>query len=186
MPKTKQELRSEIADQRKNLGFQWLETASQQLIDHFQTLEEFQTSEVIALYKALGGEVNLETLFPKCWKLGKRTCIPIFNKQMRIYEMTEINESTQFRTGHYGIREPLEMHRLNLAEIDLIAVPGVGFDLKGNRLGRGGGYYDRMLNEFTGFAVGIAFEFQLFPKIPAENHDQRVQAVLTERKYTKV
>lgn len=186
MPETKQQLRSLIAAKRKALDGQWQEAASRQLIDRFQRLEVFQTSETIALYKDIGGEVKLDPLFSNCWKLGKRTYIPVFNEKMRVYEMTEVSESTQFRTGHYGIREPLELNLLKLSAIDLIAVPGVGFDSQGNRLGRGGGYYDRMLKGFTGTSVGISFDFQVFSEIPAENHDQRVQAIVTETKYIKV
>ncbi|MDF7800606.1 5-formyltetrahydrofolate cyclo-ligase [Pontiellaceae bacterium B1224] len=183
---TKQQIRKEISAKRKVLDSQWVETASQKLVDRFQTLEEFKTSDVIALYKSIGSEVNLDPLFSNCWKQGKRTCIPVFNEQLRIYEMSEITDATQFRIGHYGIREPLDLHLLNRSEIDLIAVPGVGFDAKGNRLGRGGGYYDRMLAGFTGCSVGIAFDFQLLPEIPADPHDQRVRAIVTETKYSKV
>ncbi len=183
---SKNELRKEIADQRKKLDVQWLETASRQLIDRFQRSEEFRTSETIALYKAISGEVDLEALFSICWKQNKRTCIPVFNEQMRIYEMTEVTESTRFRTGHYGIREPLELNLLNLSEIDLIAVPGVGFDAKGNRLGRGGGYYDRILKGFEKTAVGISLDFQMYAEIPVEKFDQRVQTIVTETKTIKV
>ncbi|MDF7806053.1 5-formyltetrahydrofolate cyclo-ligase [Pontiellaceae bacterium B12219] len=179
---TKQQIRTTIAAKRDALDFQWLEAASAEISARFQTLDAFQSSETIALYKAIGGEVSLEPLFSKAWKLGKRTCIPVFNAKTRLYEMAEITTETEFRTGPYGIQEPVSPALLALSEIDLIAVPGVAFDAAGNRLGRGGGYYDRMLESFDGFSVGVSFDFQLLPEIPIEAHDQPLDAVVTETK----
>ena len=173
-------IRREIADRRKALEFQWLETASERIVERFQTLEAFQSSETIALYMAIGGEVDLEPLFSKCWKLGKRTCIPVFNAAAKIYEMAEVSAETRYKTGHYGIREPLFPALLPMDRVDLVAVPGVAFDRKGNRLGRGGGYYDRLLDGFSGVSAAVAFDFQIFPEIPCEAHDRPVDALVTE------
>lgn len=183
--KSKKQLRTEIGDRREHLDFQWLETASSQIIERFQSLEVIQSSETIALYKAIEGEVDLESLFSKCWDLEKRTCIPVFNQATRVYEMAEITADTQFTTGHYGIMEPVSPSIITKSDIDLIAVPGVGFDPAGNRLGRGGGYYDRILDGFYGISIGIAFEFQIFSNIPHESHDKPVQGIVTETKFIK-
>ncbi|WP_372796029.1 5-formyltetrahydrofolate cyclo-ligase [Pontiella sp.] len=183
---TKQQIRSEIVLQRNALNVQWLETASQRLVQRFQTLEEFQSSKTVALYKAIAGEVNLDPLFPLCWEQGKRTCMPVFNRALRIYEMAEVTRDTPFRTAHYGIREPIEPSLLKMQEIDLIAVPGVAFDLSGNRLGRGGGYYDRMLAQFSGAAAGICFDFQVLESVPVSAHDIPMSHLVTETKSVKV
>ena len=181
----KDQLRSEIGKKRRTLDSEWLETASLAIVERFQSLEVFQPSEIIALYKAIAGEVSIEPLFSECWKRGKQTCIPIFNEKTRIYEMAEITESTSFRTGHYGIQEPVAPSLLEITKINLIVVPGVGFDSAGNRLGRGGGYYDRILAELRGISVGVAFDFQIFSDIPCENHDKPVDFVMTETKFLK-
>jgi 5-formyltetrahydrofolate cyclo-ligase len=183
--KTKDLIRQEVNQKRSQLEVSWIRKESLQISSRFQGLEEFQSSEIIALYKAIGGEVNLESLFSKAWKLGKRTCIPVFNEKMRLYEMAEITAETEFRTGHYGIQEPVSPALLNISGIDLIAVPGVAFDASGNRLGRGGGYYDRMLESFDGISVGVAFDFQILPEIPFEAHDQPLDVVVTETKVIK-
>ncbi len=177
---SKERIRKKIEDQRRALDFQWLETASARVVENFQALEVFQSSETVALYMAIGGEVELGPLFSKCWKLGKRTCIPLFNAEAKIYEMAEVSAVTEYRTGHYGIREPLSPALLPMADIDLVAVPGVAFDRKGNRLGRGGGYYDRLLEGFSGVSAAVAFDFQILPNIPCEAHDKPVDALATE------
>lgn len=184
--KSKNEIRSEIGKQRAALDFQWLEKSSEAIISNFQTLDVFQSSEIVALYKAIGGEVNLEPLFEICWKMGKRTAIPVFNAEKRVYEMAEISESTAFLIGNYGIQEPVDPRILQIPELDLIAVPGVGFDAAGNRLGRGGGYYDRILAQFSGSAVGICFEFQCLDSVPVNSHDLPVDFLVMETKSVKV
>ncbi len=141
---------------------------------------------MIALYLAIGNEVNLDVLFSTCWKCGKRTCIPIFNPTSKLYEMAEVSAKTEYQIGHFGIREPLSPTRCSMNTIGLIAIPGVAFDRTGGRLGRGGGYYDRLLEEFSGFSAAIAFDFQLLQKVPCEPHDQPVNAIVTETQIVNV
>lgn len=91
-----------------------------------------------------------------------------------------LDDATPCRIGHYGIREPIDPVFLPLEAIDVMIIPGVAFDARGNRLGRGGGYYDRLLAAFDGFTAGVAFAFQLVPCVPTEPHDRSVQVVVTE------
>ncbi len=179
---SKERIRKEIEAQRRALDFQWMEAASARIVENLQTLKAFQNSETVALYMAIGGEVELEPLFSPCWKRGNRTCIPIFNAEAKLYEIAEVSAETEYRTGHYGIREPLSPSLLPMAKIDLVAVPGVAFDRQGNRLGRGGGYYDRLLAGFSGVSAAVAFDFQILPHIPCEVHDKPVDALATETK----
>ncbi len=179
---SKQQIRREIEAQRGVLDTQWLEAASVRIVENLQSLEVFQSSETVALYMAIAGEVNLDSLFQKCRELGKRTCIPVFNAKEKLYEMAEITPETECSTGHYGIREPLSPALIPMGNVDLVVVPGVAFDRKGNRLGRGGGYYDRLLEEFSGTSVAVTFDFQVLPTIPVEQHDKPVDILVTEMK----
>ena len=182
----KRQIRREIEAKRQALESQWQAVASSKIVEHFQMLEAFPPAETIALYKAIGGEVDLDVLFSICWKAGKRTCIPIFNANAKIYEMAEVSAETQYSTGHYGIREPLSPTLCPMHQIDLIAVPGVAFDRTGNRLGRGGGYYDRLLDGFSGVSAAVAFDFQILPEIPVELHDKPVNTLVTETETVNV
>jgi len=184
--KTKSGIRQDIGRKRAALDIWWLEKTSAEIVKNFQSLDVFQSSKTVALYKAIGGEVNLEPLFKRCWSLNKRTVIPVFNATDRVYEMAEISSATTFVTGNYGIQEPVNPEILDIRAIDLIAVPGVAFDLNGNRLGRGGGYYDRMLEPFSGSAAGICFDFQVLDKIPIDPHDRPVSFLVTETYSIKV
>lgn len=183
---SKEFLRRLLAEKRKALNASELNRLSGKVIENIQLLDAFRQAETAALYKAIGGEVDLEPLFEICWTLKKRTAIPVFNSQTRLYEMAEITESTEFTIGNYGIAEPVAPNIMELETIDLMAVPGVGFDLSGNRLGRGGGYYDRMLAGFHGTAAGIGFDFQVVDAVPVDPHDLPVDYLVTETKSLKV
>ncbi|VGO12743.1 5-formyltetrahydrofolate cyclo-ligase [Pontiella desulfatans] len=171
---------------RKALDPRWVADASGRIVECILSLEAFRVAESVAFYKAIGGEVILEPLFSECWKLRKRTCIPTFNPDLKIYEMAEITAATHFESGHYGIHEPIGVELVSVEEIDLMVVPGVAFDPKGNRLGRGGGYYDRLLDGFPGISVAVAFDFQVFDEIPHTAHDIPVNFVVTETKIVEV
>ena len=183
---TKQNIRREMAAKRKALEAQWLEAASVKVAKNLQSLDAFRAAQTVALYMGMDGEVDLDGLFPICRKLGKRTCIPVFNAKTKLYEMAEITENTPCHTGHYGIREPISPSLVAMNDIDLIAVPGIAFDPNGTRLGRGGGYYDRLLEGFRGYAAGVAFDFQILPQIPADAHDQPVECIATETRILNI
>lgn len=179
---TKAQLRREIDAKRRSLDSRWVSDASSRIVEHLLALDAFKTSDSIALYKAIDGEVDLEHLFSTCWELGKCTCIPVFNHALKIYELARITPETQYTRGNFGIQEPVSPLLLPIEQVDLIIVPGVAFDANGNRLGRGGGYYDRMLDGYCGIKAAVAFEFQLLDHIPNESCDIPVNYILTESK----
>jgi 5-formyltetrahydrofolate cyclo-ligase len=186
VPESKRQIRNQIAAKRQALDAGWLDAASAKVVENLQTLPAFQSAKTVALYMAIGGEVRLEPLFAKCRKLGKTTAIPVFNPSTRLYEMAAITGNTRFETGNYGIQEPVAPAPIGIAEIDFMVVPGVAFDLHGNRLGRGGGYYDRLLDGFQGVSAAVAFDFQVLDHIPSDPHDIPVDFLVTETQTAEV
>ncbi|MCF7848938.1 MAG: 5-formyltetrahydrofolate cyclo-ligase [Kiritimatiellales bacterium] len=184
--KSKQQLRRDLGDKRRALDFQWLEESSRAMMENFLALEEFRNAGTIGLFMPLPGEPDLRGLFPKLWKNGQHICIPVYHAASGQYRMAGITEQTVFRTGHYGIQEPVGFPEVGKDEISLFIVPGVAFDVSGNRLGRGGGYYDRLLDAFQGVCMGAAFDFQVFGHIPHLPHDKPMQVIVTERQIIKV
>lgn len=184
--KTKPQLRKEIDEKRRSLDSEWITSASLRMADQLQRLNVFRSAQCIALYKAISGEVDLECLFETCWHVDKRTCIPVFNSAQKTYEFGEITAETVYVKGHYGISEPKNPIRVPTDTVDLIILPGVAFDTKGNRLGRGGGYYDRLLDGFSGSKMAVAFDFQLFLHIPHEAYDIPVSCIVTESQVINV
>jgi 5-formyltetrahydrofolate cyclo-ligase len=91
-------------------------------------------------------------------------------------------------TSDYGIREPIHSPPWPIDKIDFLVVPGMAFDEHGNRLGRGGGYYDRFLAQpgLRAFKCGLAFEEQLIPSVPMHKHDVPVDAIVTDARVLRV
>jgi len=176
----KQQLRRKIAQKRAALDPAWRAGASMRIVEKLQHMAAFTAASHLGLYMAIDGEPDLDSLFSICWAHGKRTSIPVYIEREKRYTMAEITDETKFKIGQYGIKEPLHPALVPIGAIDFMAVPGVAFDLSGNRLGRGGGYYDRILDEFCGTAAGVTFSFQIEPSIPTEIHDKPVNLIITE------
>lgn len=137
----------------------------------------FRAANTILLYHSLKDEVDTHAFIRK-WSDKKRVLLPVVvdnDLELRIYSGPE-----DMATGSYGIEEPTGELFTDYAAIDFIAVPGVAFDAKGNRLGRGKGYYDRLLPRIPyAFKAGICFPFQLVEKVPAESYDIRMDIIIT-------
>ncbi len=183
---TKALIRKEIELKRRALDAVWVHDASQSIVERLCGLDPVRNAKNVALYKAIPGEVYLENLFSRLWSDNKHTCIPVFNRQKKRYEIAEIDGHTLFATGHYGIQEPVNPALVSMESIDVVIVPGVAFDPAGHRLGRGGGYYDRLLTDFKGTIIAVAFGFQLLADIPCDDHDIPVDYIVTEAKNMKV
>jgi 5-formyltetrahydrofolate cyclo-ligase len=179
MMEEKKEIRRKMARQRAALSAAEVSAKSTRIVDKILKNSAFEGAACVALYKALLGEVDLESLFSICWIAGKRTAIPFFNPETRLYEMVEVDEKTVYQTAHYGILEPLCPALLSLSAVDLMILPGVAFTPNGQRLGRGGGYYDRLLEGFSGQTLGVAFDFQILPDIPLQPHDLPVDQLIS-------
>ena len=115
--------------------------------------------------------------------LAKRTCValPWFNPATQTYQARQVrNLAEDIVIGQYGIREPAaQCPEIPLETLHLVLVPGLAFDHAGRRLGRGKGYYDRLLAEISGVKCGVCHDLQLIESLPAEPHDQTVNFIIT-------
>ena len=140
---------------------------SAKIMDRLEETDLFQQASCIALYHAIPGEVQTAGLIEK-WYRKKRLLLPLIkgnDLQLLLYAGKE-----SLKTGVFGILEPSEdCEAVPESEIDLIIVPGVAFDRQHNRLGRGKGFYDRLLSTLDVPKIGICYDFQLKDQIPPEN-----------------
>ena len=118
---------------------------------------------------------------------GKTLALPRFNQQTGYYAPCRIEHlDADVAPGQFGIREPAaHCAELSADEIDLVLAPGVAFDRAGWRLGRGRGFYDRLLASISGVKCGVAFDIQIVSDLPVVEHDQRVNFVLTPTEWIK-
>ncbi len=146
---------------------------------------EFQEAETILFYASFDGEVETVNMMREAQKLGKKIGLPgISEDEQKIVPTAVVSLESDLQTGPYGIKQPKIDQAQTLTEdcLDMVIVPGVAFDKENNRLGRGGGYYDRFLGSLSSDAttVGLAFDFQIVDSLASqEKHDVRVSCVLT-------
>ena len=137
----------------------------------------------VALYNPIQNEVETGEIRDHALVTGKNVFFPRFGLKDSL-ELIKIESETEFSQDRFGILEPTGERRLagqDQGEL-VVFVPGVAFDLRGNRLGRGKGWYDRVIKELGGaILVALAYDFQIVDEVPAEEWDQRVHYVITER-----
>ena len=147
-------------------------------------LDVFKKAKTIMMYLALNPEVQTYQMIEGALRLGKRVAVPVCGTKAKKITPCLIKglESRCFKEGPYGIKEPSGRKAVNIREIDLCLVPGLAFDLSGNRLGRGMGYYDRFLGSLAADApkIGLAFKFQVLKSLSQYclPHDLRVDQVV--------
>jgi len=139
----------------------------------------------ILFYAPRADEIDLWPLAQEALAEGKTVVLPRYDSAQRSYVGVQVkNLERDVDVGHFGIREP---HTLDcifpLIQLDLALVPGVAFDVGGCRLGRGKGYYDRLLATVRGTKCGVAWDFQIQARIPAEFHDLKLQCILTPTRW---
>ncbi|MGH7571005.1 MAG: 5-formyltetrahydrofolate cyclo-ligase [Gemmatimonadota bacterium] len=129
----------------------------------------------------VAGEVATPSLLEHAWAAGKRVLCPRIGPEGRL-ESREVRSMADFVDGPMGLREP-DPARAVLVDpgaIELVVVPGVGFDGRGRRIGFGAGYYDRFLAATDALRMGLAFSLQLVPRIPQGPDDETVDWIVTE------
>jgi len=176
----KRPIRSRLLQLRRELPqAEWL-SRSLQAQQRLASLQEFAAAGTVAFYSPVRNEVDTDLLLRSCRTGGKRTVFP--RVAGAALEFVEVHDAAGLSCGSFGVLEPCGRQTVPLAEVDLLLVPGVGFDLQGHRLGYGKGYYDRALEDAREgmLRVGLAFDFQVVPALPAEAHDVRLQLLVTD------
>jgi 5-formyltetrahydrofolate cyclo-ligase len=142
----------------------------------------------VLFFAPLLGELDLTSLLPEAVAGGKTVSLPRFNENNGQYDAIQIHDlARDCAPGKFGIAEPVaQCAPFPLMQLDLILVPGVGFDLAGRRLGRGQGFYDRLLAQTKGKKCGVAFDQQIIEQIPGEKHDVPMNFILTPTRWLEI
>jgi 5-formyltetrahydrofolate cyclo-ligase len=156
--------------------------------ERIAALRCWRDARTVGLFAAIRGEVDLLPIVADALSRGKRVAFPRADRAAGTLAFHAVDSAGDLRPGAFGVPEPQPdpASRVACADIDLLFVPGVAFDASGRRLGFGGGYYDRLLASMrpeaaaATLALGLTFECQVFPEVPVEPSDQRVNALVTE------
>ena len=182
--------RRRLRQRRRALDEDERQQRSRRLCERLFRQPLFRNSRRIAAYLPADGEVETRTLIERAWDMGKQLYLPVLIPFLdnRLW-FARYDADTRLVVNRYGIAEPERVHRRRLPAqaLDLVLTPLVGFDDQGNRLGMGGGFYDRSFAFLRSRKhwhkprlVGLAYEFQHLPKLPAQPWDVPLTAVATD------
>jgi 5-formyltetrahydrofolate cyclo-ligase len=177
----KNDLRANIRAIVKGLPSEKRKSDSEKICALLKTQPFFQAARSILFFASLAEEPDLWPLLNETLAGNKMVALPCFDQDNQVYKPRRVTDlHVEILSGKFGIREPVETCiAIPPNDLDLILVPGVAFGLDGHRLGRGKGYYDRLLQNFTGKKNGVAFDEQIVDSVPSEKNDMRMDLILT-------
>lgn len=184
----KKELRKKILALRDALPLEERQRKSKSIHSRLFSLPEFVAAKTVAFFVSFRGEVLTESMIREALALGKIVAVPITDLTDRRLKFSRITDyTTDLAAGTWGILEPKPdcIRYVSLEEIDLVITPGVLFDLKGSRIGYGGGFYDGLLKSLKKRrpSVALAFELQIVEEFPVDrNRDEPVDIIITEER----
>jgi len=175
----KTELRKIVRAAKKEVSLDEKKRRSLPVMQRVAELEVFQQAQTVLLYWSMDDEVYTHQ-FVRQWYERKCLLLPcVDGDDLRLRQYT--GPDSMQAGPQFGIPEPVGPEFTDLAAVDLIVVPGVAFDRHFNRMGRGRGFYDRLLKSTPNAKkVGVAFDFQIFDCIPVESFDVPMDAVIAE------
>ncbi len=175
----KKQLRQWIRERKRMVGSSQKRKQSEIITREILEHPNIRTASTILLYAALPDEVETQGLLDNLSKKGKTVLLPVVINQEEL-ELRQYKGPQDLHIGAYHIPEPAGVPFLNLDQIDVAVIPGMAFDDYGNRLGRGKGYYDRLLEKIPQcYKIGICFDFQKFTHIPTGPYDVKMDEVIS-------
>lgn len=180
----KQQLRAMYRSQRDRKERQERQMAAEMAARRFFVSECVQRCRKLMIYAPIQSEMDPTPLGRHAANLGWEIYLPRMRGKFEL-DAVKTDFEAALEPGRYGILQPAEhLPAVDPAELDVIIVPGIAFDVRGYRLGYGAGYYDRFLPRAkNALWIGFTFDDLLVPELPVEPHDQRLHAVLTERRW---
>ena len=181
----KEELRKRVKKKRDALSTSEVLEKSNKIKKRLFEMDLFRNAQTILFYVSYGNEVYTHDMIKESIVMGKRVVVPKSVTTDNTLVLSELTSWNDLELGAYNILEPKQesIEQVDIESIDLIIIPGVVFDVHGNRIGHGKGYYDRLLNDSRNLpSIGLAFEFQIVKKMKSEKHDQKIDVILTEER----
>lgn len=179
----KVELRRQLRNCLLDISPQQRQEKSRKACGNLIATEPFQNASIIMLFLSLPHELDTADAILHAWQLGKTVAVPKISWQQRHMIPVQISSlETGFSTGALGLRNPTAGVPIPFGQIDLVVAPGLGFDRSGNRLGRGGSFYDRFFanKEVMASRCGLVFAEQVVDSVPVTESDMPVDFLVTD------
>lgn len=179
----KVELRKRMRTTLASLTPSDMRTRSASVWERLWQAAELVSADWLLVYVSKGNEVDTHGLIQQWLALGKHVCVPTFDEAIQQYAASELHDfNAELAEGRFGIPEPKpeSVRPVETSRLQAMLVPGLAFDETGNRLGRGTGYFDRLLRDVRGAKIALAYDFQILNEVPTTDHDVRMDFIVTE------
>ena len=176
----KEQLRKALKEKRKSLSAAEVDEKSSVAAKIFLESDVYKKASTIMLYMPIQNEVDTSRIIDRAFMDKKQLVFPVTDRKNGVITPYLAEDKTEFKKGAFSVPEPALRKEISFEEIDVILVPGIVFDKSGNRIGFGKGCYDLFLCKCNALKTGVCYEFQLFDKIPADEHDIKMDYILTE------
>ncbi len=174
------EVRKSIKAQRKEMSAAQVKEKSQKISKLFLDSSIYQAAKQLMIYMPLGNEVDTEVIVQSAFTDGKQLLFPVTDAESGELTPYYADENTEFKKGAFSVNEPQSERKADIKKIDVVVVPGIAFDRKGNRVGFGKGCYDKFLSKTDAVRVGICYDFQLCEAIETNENDVKMDFLITE------
>jgi 5-formyltetrahydrofolate cyclo-ligase len=178
-------VRAEIRRRFHSLSTEARTVASAAAMNRLRSQPLWDRVHRLAAFAPRADELDIEPLLIESCRSGRSLYLPRWSAEKGTYHFAHVrNWDGDLVAGAFGLREPAaSCPGLDNKQLDLVLVPGLGFGLGGQRLGRGKGFYDRLLPQVSGALCGVGFDWQVLPVVPVELHDQRLDYIVTPTRW---
>ena len=180
-------LRKEMRARRKSLPEFERQTLSNEIIKKFLAQDVYKNSQIVMAYVSMPEEVQLQKIFTDAFNDKKILAVPLIIGAGEM-QAVQVESFDALEVGEFGILTVRKDSRkiISPEKINCVIVPGAAFDLNLNRLGLGGGFYDKFLpRAVNAKKIALAYEFQIVENVPTEPHDFKVDMIITEKRIVK-
>ncbi len=176
----KNEIRKTTKTWRREMDKSEVSQKSELIAEYFLASDIYKRAGCIMLYMPIGNEADTKKIIDAAFCDKKRVVLPITDFESGKITPVLIKADSKFKRGAFSVPEPQEIAKIDPLKIDVVVVPGIAFDRGGARIGFGKGCYDGFLKGIESVKVGLCYDFQIYPNIPIEEHDIRMDWLVSE------
>lgn len=174
----KKQIREKVRTRVSQITYEERNTYSASIAQRLNDEPLFSCADSVCVYLSMLSEPSTDAIIERCISLNKRVYVPVVVGEHMCF--AAYDNTSSFTVSNLGVREPVDSKILECIHADIVVVPMLAFDSHCNRLGRGGGYYDRYLANVTVPIIGLAFDAQRVECVPMEAHDRALDMIITE------
>lgn len=178
----KDELRERMRKMRRALTAEEISAKSAKISDFLFSLDVIKDAQTVCTFISAFREPDTIGIIKKLLSSGKEVVVPITDTKTNTLSLSYIKNTEELKSGAFGILEPSVIYPASADSLDAVLVPALALDRRGGRIGFGKGYYDRLLENTDAVKIALCYEFQLFERVPVDEHDVPMDIIITEEK----